>query len=221
MPNWCYTTIVFHSKNVKQIESFQKQVLQIFNGNSSVENDFHNGWLGDYVNYLLHPLTHDDVRCRGSVIFVDDVTQIEDSAYFQIETETAWSPMLKMWRLILEKHYPDIDIAFMAEESGCGIFEKYDTTGRFFEDTFDVDINIEDVEEFSYFHQPVRDKKELKSILLNVCDKAKIFDIRKKIENEESVDKISQMLNAVLSMKSENNYLYVNEYQEVDIFDVD
>ena len=151
MPNWCSSTIYFYTKEKNVIEEFKNKVEEIYNGTATVKNGFGSGWLGDYVNTLLDPEYHADTekgpRCRGSLELYDELAIEEQGEYwcFHIYTETAWYPMIKMWQMILDKHYPQIKIAFRAEESGDDIYVRHDPENLFFEfDNFFVLYDIGD-----------------------------------------------------------------------------
>ncbi|NCC11620.1 MAG: hypothetical protein EOM31_14220, partial [Bacteroidia bacterium] len=63
-------------------------------------------WLGYVVKdiLLLEP-DKDNVCCRGSICYLDDKITIDgdNSAYFRLETETAWCDQRKMFYLLSEK----------------------------------------------------------------------------------------------------------------------
>ena len=61
-----------------------------------------------------------------------------------INTSTAWSPMMQMWKLVLDKYLPDAELIYEAEECGCEIYWTNDPAmkGNYIFDAFDCpDIN--------------------------------------------------------------------------------
>ncbi len=141
MPNWCFTGITFYSEYEEQLRAMHDRFEEIRNGKSTVENDFGHGWMGDYANVFLPEYGHEKVDCRGSVTYIGDVeiTFGNDLVFFKIETETAWDAKVGMWQKIVEKYYPDVKIAYVGEECGCGYFVKYDETGQFYGEEYYLD----------------------------------------------------------------------------------
>lgn len=82
----------------------------------------HDNWLGNVcinagIMTLEEAYGSPKYRCRGSVGYTD----VSDDTV-QITTDTAWAPMLQMWKAICEKHFPEAEIVYSAEEPGCKIF---------------------------------------------------------------------------------------------------
>ena len=160
MPNWCGTDIIFYSNNKEQLKTFYEKFDEIYNGKATIENGFGNGWLGDFVNTLI-PEEYENIRCRGSVDFYEEIYhKTENIDYFRIYTQTAWAPMLKMWRLIIEKYFPSVKIAYCAEECGMEIYDKYDESGLFLSEYY-ATISAYDDDDGEYYSDYFDSKKEL------------------------------------------------------------
>ena len=103
MPNWCSTRINFYGDKAALSDFHDK--IEKYTSSSVKKSDFGNNWLGNIV--LGFGLTYDGdsgVCCRGSLDFLDEANE---NGEFNIDTETAWVPMLRMWEKIIEKHYSD------------------------------------------------------------------------------------------------------------------
>lgn len=50
------------------------------------------------------------------------MSTLEEDATLRIETTTAWVPMLKMWKRLVEEYLPDAEIVYACEETGGKIF---------------------------------------------------------------------------------------------------
>jgi hypothetical protein len=133
MPNWCYSNIRIYHDDKEKLKAFLDKVEE-WRSKPYVCNDFDNGslgWLGNIVGNsgLAEYKIRDDggtdfvpnIRCRGSLQQFD----FRDS-YIDICTETAWGPMMEMWRLLCEKYLPEAEILFSSEECGCGMYVSND-----------------------------------------------------------------------------------------------
>lgn len=133
MPNWCYTNInICHNDKNKlkdffdKVEEWRKKPYKI--------NDFDTyslGWLGNIVGnsglaeWKVKENGQEDfvpnISCRGSL----QTFELQENR-INIDTETAWGPMLEMWRLLCDKYLPGADIYYTAEESGNGLYQTND-----------------------------------------------------------------------------------------------
>lgn len=130
MPNWCYSNITFYSHKKQDIATMRDELIKVYNDD---------GWMGSYVNKFLPAIDSDTIHCRGFVTSIDDeVRKVEDYYFFSLETETAWSPMIAIWRGILEACFPSVKLAYIAEESGMEVYEKWDETHLFYPEKFRV-----------------------------------------------------------------------------------
>ena len=125
MPNWCSTSIYIKHNDTKKLEELYNNINQWMRKNA-MENGFTN-WLGNIVlNAKIGTVDTDkktDLKCRGGIVFLDFSDMKNE---INIDTETAWVPMLKIWQKLIDKYLPDADIIFEATEPGCGIFVTND-----------------------------------------------------------------------------------------------
>lgn len=124
MPNWCYTDYTFQGDE-KEIGELYGKLDELRNSiTHKVTSDFGSLWLGNVLT--IHGFNKDDYSCRGSITFYDR----EGDDYMSITTETAWAPMHEMWKAILEKYYPSIEVSYICEEPGMGIYETNKDEGE-------------------------------------------------------------------------------------------
>lgn len=118
MPNWCYTQITISHDDQKEIDKLYN-LIEEWTSKNYKQSDFGNYWLGNIVGNSGIDTWDGDfkIRCRGRLF---DLNKSEKELY--IATETAWTPMLRMWLKILEKYSPDAQLIYTAEEPGCCIY---------------------------------------------------------------------------------------------------
>lgn len=132
MPNWCSTDFRFHG-NKEQIETLHSKITE-WTSSSTMKTDFGDPWLGNiligagFKDRIDNGDSSKNVRCRGTVTEIGDITSSNNDDYcFDVYTETAWVPMGKMWELVIKAlKLTSVGFSFMAEESGCEIYWKYD-----------------------------------------------------------------------------------------------
>lgn len=111
MPNWCSTAIKFYSKDKDRVDEMYKKFLGIIKGEPTQENDFKNGWMGDFANTFFPELGAEKIECRGWVDGMDEPYDYDEYRVFTMWTETAWGPKIAIWNEIVEKFYPEVKIA--------------------------------------------------------------------------------------------------------------
>lgn len=173
MPNWCSTDIYIwpcSNANYNKAKSGLKRLYKLLSEWSSKEyhkSDFGESWLGNLV--LASGITKSDpeegeyldengeeIKCRG---WIEDLEMDEDIVgdrsipCIRIQTETAWGPMVKLFKLILDKYYPEGRIVYSAVEPGCGVYETNDENlkGKTYLNTGDViNENVSEKEIMEY-----------------------------------------------------------------------
>ncbi len=133
MPNWCFNEIRIKTKDKKTAASLF-QDIEKWTSKEFVPSDFGNMWLGNILGNSgldLDPV-HSKIRCRG---YIDEFLLEEDTVC--IRTESAWSPSVKMWQLVVDEMYPDSEITYTAEENNNDIFwtNDKDLAGRYIIDS--------------------------------------------------------------------------------------
>lgn len=219
MPNWCFSTITFYSKNKNQIDSMAKKFKEIVDGEPTQENDFGHGWMGDFANVFFPKIKAKNIECRGTVGSVsydpDDATQGYYS--FTMDTSTAWGAKIGLWNEIVKRFYPDVEIAYVAEESGTELYLAHDDSGLFYNYKYYVDLayidkNGEiDYPDDSYSFFSLLDiQKYLKKILPF------------KFTCYNNLDKLEKHINKKLEEYAKQNgvdkddvYFYVNEFDDM------
>lgn len=131
MPNWSYTSyvIVGDSKQLNSLYRIMKNLQDM--DKSLLENGFGTTWLGN----LVHRLGADPskVYCRG------DWSNLEKKkGRITFDCEHAWARPYEVEDLIKER-YEGLEIYFITEELGMGIFQTNDESGAFFKETVIID----------------------------------------------------------------------------------
>lgn len=214
MPNWCMTDIWFYSDNTEQLKNFYDRVVEIYNGKPSQENDFGNGWLGEYVDAFIPDLS-EEVRYRGSIEIISEL----DETVFAIYVMSAWVPMIQMWLAILNKHFPDVKLHYVGIEPGFEIYAK--SRNNFFAEDceFIISLNKLNSPEYDYYYKEYSFTKEDLQYVIKDCFGAEIFDKIPKeywsLESDEDCDKLSKYLSQYLD-EAKEEYIYINKFYEED-----
>jgi hypothetical protein len=139
MANWCYSSYVIDGKR-KEVQSlFSKMNNLEKRRRPLVGNDFGNTWLGCLVTKLGGDWQK--VYCRGSW---SDL--FYEGGLLKFNTETAWGPMDEVFKFI-KTIYPSLEIYYMAEEDGNGVFITNDAEGHYFRDRYRIEYDCD----YEYF----------------------------------------------------------------------
>lgn len=159
MSNTCSTSYVLEGSK-SSIEVLHNQFKKVLATDRS-EFSEHRGtylpdssWLGYVVQDILQlEYDKDNVCCRGTICYLDDTITVDggNSAFFRLETETAWCDQRKMFYLLSEKF--DVEVHFITEELGCGIWEKTDGCDKWFPECYLLDDTEDDMNYFETFEQ--------------------------------------------------------------------
>lgn len=122
MPNWCSTDLTFNGeeKELKKladfVEEYKKKKLP------GVSFDW---WLGNILIYsgvgTFDEVVKGDIDCRGCITY----TELTEDQYI-VQTETAWGPMVRLWKVAIEALGLDLEIIYTAIEPGCEIYVTND-----------------------------------------------------------------------------------------------
>ena len=123
MPNWCVTTISF--RGGKDPVCLLDKKIREWTDREYLKSDFGKPWLGNICigSGITKPEEINDpsgYRCRGSVIWTEKPSEEE----LIVQTETAWTPMVRMWDAVLDKlgMKEDVRIVYTAEEPGMEVY---------------------------------------------------------------------------------------------------
>ena len=139
MPNWCYTTITINHEDENKLKELENKIDELTSYNYT-DNGFGLKWLGNIVGNsgigTINENSETDLRCRGSITYIENFGE-----QIIIDTETAWTPMLRMWVKLLEKYLPDAELIYSAQECGCEIYSTNDPdmVGKYIIDIWDYD----------------------------------------------------------------------------------
>lgn len=214
MPNWCFTQMIFHGEK-EEINDFHKKIEEWTSKNFE-ENGFGVNWLGNVLHgaglgHRIDSVTH-GLRCRGDITFLGEVDTFKNSneACFNLDTETAWCPMILMWSEVIKAmNYKTVNFSYMAEEPGCEIYQVYDPYGDF-DEKYYIDVFVDSADEENkdlmrlYDSRYFSNDDELRNAL-QLFLKTEERDIESLIKLAEDYE-----------FKSEDSYLYVHKYDYVD-----
>ncbi|MCL2047391.1 MAG: hypothetical protein FWG87_01575 [Defluviitaleaceae bacterium] len=137
MPNWCSTGYAFYTKaeDKSELSRFYKNLMEILQTPSEVENGFEPGWLGKVA--IKHGLDYESVPCRGWIEHIDEYEP--EHGVVTLRTDTAWGPLTELWEAVLTQ-YDGICFVYIAEEPGLGVFVNTDTEGLYFNEWYLLEI---------------------------------------------------------------------------------
>ncbi|EOA58447.1 hypothetical protein HMPREF1214_02019 [Bacteroides sp. HPS0048] len=159
MSNTASTSYILEGSK-SSIEALHNQFTKILATDRSEHSDQRGTYLPDssWLGYIVKDVLgldpdKDNVCCRGSIDFIDDEIKIDEggSAYFRFDTESAWCDQRKMFYLLSKKF--DVEVHFITEEFGCGIWEKTDGCDRGFPECYLLDDTEDDMNYFETFEQ--------------------------------------------------------------------
>lgn len=143
MANICTTEYIFEGdgKNINALrQGLEKQA-------SSKEEcqeyqDWHcqPNWLGYLAENELG-INPNEISCRGEFCVgeTSNSPYEEEEQILKVTAYTAWSPCNSVFEKLAEKY--DLKLYWIAEELGCELFQSNDSLGRYFHDTYIVDID--------------------------------------------------------------------------------
>ena len=204
MPNWCSTDITINCNNKKEAISLYNKINEWTSTNYH-ENGFGLDWLGNIVgNSGIDQMNDEDfsIRCRGRLTYLE--LYEDDNAVF-VATETAWSPMLQMWRMICNKYLTEYELIYTAEECGCGVYFTNDPVlfGKYLIDSANDDFSNK------YLSGETYDREASEAYLKTALQKCLNTS-----END---------INVLLDMFNESDYedVYIYPWEEVPIDELD
>lgn len=78
MANWCSCGITFYSENKEALAQFARLFNEIHEGQSTEENGFGHGWMGDYANIFYPNINAKNIDCKGYIDYMDSSIKITD-----------------------------------------------------------------------------------------------------------------------------------------------
>jgi hypothetical protein len=181
MPNWCSTDYqIVGNKN--EVENLYNKFKQVVATDRSYEKDGttflpNSSWLGYVVKDILgiNPEL-EIIPCRGTIEWLEEDLTINNygTASFQLTTETAWSDCRKLFYTLMEKF--DIEVFFITEELGCGIFETNDESGRYFTCQYIYDDFDEGMEYYTFDNMAEEIQKRTGKLPVDYKDAEKIIE---------------------------------------------
>ena len=197
MANTCFTTItILHDDKDKLKDFFEKvdkwaKTEYVKNGSDCPDADV--WWLGNILgNSGLSKYVDDDgkghwspnIMCRGTL----NSMELQEKQ-ININTETAWSPMLEMWKLLCDKYLPNAEIYYTADEGSNELYQTNDPDmiGKYYIDIVDdVPEEFDDIAESEYEATEEMVVKLLQRILhSDETDIKKLLDLHYESDTED------------------------------------
>lgn len=124
MSSSCTTKICITHENEDALKELCNQI-HFWTSETFTESKYDKSWLGNIVIGsqigTIDTGETTDVSCRGDLLGA----KVSENMLV-IETVTAWSPKLQMWRLLVDKYLPDAAMIYCAEDKGNGILSTND-----------------------------------------------------------------------------------------------
>lgn len=212
MANTCYTEFTFQGN--------PEEIIQLYNFLESMEeqemflcNVLKKAGLADRIKNADPDKC---LKCGGFITYVDALSDGGDS--FALATETAWEPMGKMWRAVIDAlHLTTVRFAYVAEELGCGIYQVYNPD-RLVVSVSDYCVDICLADESEELINRVGDDFEG----VNYMSGLDLRDFLQKLmdTDEEDMEKLMDMMGNFKRRLSENDYVSIHALTEVyDLYD--
>lgn len=214
MPNWCLSQIVVYSKNKYEIELFHDKLEEVMSHKFD-EKVGDPSWLGNLcigAGYTYDETIADRAGyCRGWIQYISNIeTNDEKFNYFYVDVEDAWEPHIKPWRSSIERLYPanNIKIAWIANECGCEIYQKYDPNGLFFSSAeYSMDCYCDNDEVYEKYPE-----------IQEGCDNYTTAQLMKifNLPDMESVIKRAEEITEAMEEEYGEGYVYIHKYEEME-----
>lgn len=206
MPNWCNTSMTIEGPKA-EIESIHRKIKE-WTSRNYVENDFGKNWLGNIV--VGAGFSYKLLACRGLISFMDEeITARQDEPgvyYFQVQYESAWTDINGTWETILERHAPNCEIYYVAEELGNEYFVTNDRDKRYYDEEIIV---------LSYLEKtnPLYQKWEEEFACESYMTRKSLKEILTRIFGPMSLKKLIKKAEAI--SQTDDEYVYTNQVQYV------
>lgn len=206
MPNWCNTSMTIEGPKA-EIESIHRKIKE-WTSRNYVENDFGKNWLGNIV--VGAGFSYKLLACRGLISFMDEeITPRQDEPgiyYFQVQYESAWTDINGTWETILERHAPNCEIYYVAEELGNEYFVTNDRDKRYYDEEIIVLSNLEKT-------NPLYQKWEEEFACESYMTRKSLKEILTRIFGPMSLKKLIKKAEAI--SQTDDEYVYINQVQYV------
>ena len=135
MSNLCTGAVTFYSENEESVKRLMLKLEEIYNSPKRKDSVYEKGWLGHFANTFFPEIGWRRIPCQGR-IELGKMEKKEKYFVYTIYTSTRNEAKIGIWHHIVEKFYPDIKIAYVAEECSMGYYVKWDETGLFYQDEY-------------------------------------------------------------------------------------
>lgn len=212
MPNWCSTDII--------IDGPKEEILSLYDNLIEWENMEKGKELCKFLEYA--GFDKNKYRCRGEIISIDCDTW-KNNSHIIISTETAWIPMIQMWRDIVDRYTKDCEVLFCAEEDGNEIYETNDVDYKFFTADYKVRINITN-SKYQFKSKELRDFNDYGECSFSTEEFLEYFKEEFNNPNADEkwiINKIKELDDILSEDDIDDQYIYVYEYAREAFLDID
>lgn len=199
MANDCFNGIVFYGKDSVVLQKLRCQIERCIS--SSARNSF------PYL-FKLNGYTEEEIKkiCdrRDQFYSCDPEISCDGSTYyFQVDTVTAWTPHMEVFETLLQRTYRNrIQFVYIAEESGCGVYENSDRNGTYFKIRYKVSCCHKGI----YYDKYFEDYGTMLEWVQNEYDGVDMSDSRTTLDIEEKI--------ADLDTLDDEDYFYIGNFTD-------
>lgn len=150
MANWCTNDVIFHGEKANILtmwvlieQAFTKEFKELIRTKFERADTNWCGYLvfmfggsvdGVTLNkgHLIEDPSSEHISCRG---FLEGDPELSpDKKEIRLFVESAWLPLSELWQLMAD--LCEVEVDYVAEEPGCGIYINTDVSGRYFIDRY-------------------------------------------------------------------------------------
>ncbi len=136
MSTFCSTGITLYSKDKQSMKQLKRRLDDIYL--KAAKNS--NCPIAKIADAFYPEIGFEKIECRGAFTLGKTVSQLNGYYILRVYTTTPNSAKLGLWYRLIQDFYPEIKIAYIAEESGNEYFVKWDEEDLFYLEDYYVDI---------------------------------------------------------------------------------
>ena len=139
MPNWCMTAYTIEG-NKRTLNRIKNAIERCLSGEFPKEENSAYNWEGNVLNALgikFKKRNGEHKYCVRGFLYEKPIL---DDCVLKLNAEEAWSRT--DFAELLKRKFPSITVYWVAEESGCDIFQTNDTEGKYYDEKYWVDACV-------------------------------------------------------------------------------
>lgn len=153
MANYCSNSFTYYSDNQGQILNLYLRIRGAVDALGDMEREYTDA-KPLLAELGVEPETIEKLDGRTSINYLGLIVEDGKPVGVQFDAESAWSPCDDFAEVLLRAIYPgggDIEMVYIAEESGCEIYVNTDVDHRFYKTVLVMDINAGKLEDRYYY----------------------------------------------------------------------